>query len=44
MNQKKITLEKVKDALEKNQYEISIPQEIESKARVSLEKMLKLSS
>jgi quinolinate synthase len=39
---KKTTLEKVKEALEKNQHQIEIPEEIRKKAESSLRKMINL--
>jgi quinolinate synthase len=43
VNMKKITLEKVLSALEKEEYEISIPKTIAQKARQALVKMIQLS-
>ncbi|MGC8764545.1 MAG: quinolinate synthase NadA [Brevinematia bacterium] len=42
-NMKKITIEKVLNSLEKEEYEVKIERNIIEKARVSIEKMLKLS-
>ncbi|MEJ5285060.1 MAG: quinolinate synthase NadA [Brevinematales bacterium] len=43
VNMKKITLEKLYNSLEKEVYEVSIDENISEKARISIEKMLKLS-
>ena len=40
---KKVTLEKVRDALEKMQHEVVVPEEIAKKARKAIEKMLTIS-
>jgi len=40
VNQKKITLDKVKDALRLNQHQIEIPEDVAMKARKALERML----
>ena len=37
---KKITLEKLRDALEKMQYEVVVPDEIAKRARKAIERML----
>jgi quinolinate synthase len=39
-NMKKITLEKVRDSLLSNQYEIKLDDEVMDKARIALERML----
>lgn len=39
-NMKKTTLQKVYDALKKNQYEVNIPEEISVKAKIALDKMI----
>lgn len=39
---KKVTLEKVLEALEKEQYEVSVPEDIRQKAWVPIERMLKI--
>ncbi len=39
---KKVTLEKVLESLEKEQYEVNIPEDLRQKARIPIERMLKI--
>ena len=39
---KKITLEKVRDALEKSQYEVKVPEEVANRARKAIQRMLEV--
>ena len=42
VDMKKITLEKLRDSLEKMQYEVEVPEEVAMKARTAIERMLSI--